>query len=112
MEIRNDKDFKGVFTTRHYGKNEIILELKGAILEFPTRTSIQIGIDQHIEDPVGSFINHSFNPTAKIEKGRVVALTSLSKGQEVTFNYNSTEDKLAEPFKCKFTGEWVKGKNE
>ena len=84
--------------------------LKWNVLEYPTRKSIQIGKNKNIEDAVGQFINHSFNPTTKIENGCVVALHDLPMGVEITFDYNVSEDKMATPFICKTTGKWVKGK--
>ena len=42
-----------------FGPNQVVRTLQGKILSWPTRTSICIGVDKHIEDRFGSVVNHS-----------------------------------------------------
>jgi hypothetical protein len=70
-----------------------------------TRTSIQIGILEHIEAGVfGSYANHSCQPNCAI-KGQVLqrpekslvqmySISRILKGQELCFDYASTETSL------------------
>lgn len=45
--------------------NKIVFELKGEIINYPTKTSIQIGPNEHIEDELGQFINHHCYPNTR-----------------------------------------------
>lgn len=74
------------------------------LLSQPTMYSLQVSKDTHIElDPeVLRYANHSCAPSVFFDTaaGKVVALTDLQAGDEVTFFYPSTEVKMAEPFPC------------
>ena len=109
MEIINNNNFKSLYSTKAYKKNQIIIKLSGTILDKPTRTSIEIGKDKHIEDELGQYMNHSFQPTCKIENGCVIALHDIEKGTELNFNYNESETKMACPFVDKTTNKMVSG---
>jgi len=118
LEIRTiKKGMKGLFSNRTFNKGEIVLLLKGNHFPFPTRTSIQVGKDKHIENYEGGHINHHCNPSANIliipdvEPAIVVANKTIFKGEEITFDYETTEIEMAEPFKCECHGNWVRGKN-
>jgi len=87
-----------LFATRDYRKGETVYYLQGLIMKKETQTSIQIGEDQHIEDGFGAFINHSFEPTCEIQGRHVIAVRPIKAGEELTFNYNVTENKVALPF--------------
>jgi hypothetical protein len=90
--------------------NDVVLELKGEILQSPTRESIQLGPNQHIFDKTGQFINHACNPTCKIVGRTVVVIDKLSKGDSVTFDYNSNEDVVSFPFYCNCHHKLISGK--
>ena len=93
---------KGVYTTEVFREGDVVVRLQGPIVDQPTRESIEIGPGQHIIDPIGSYVNHSFTPTTKVEgrgsDGVLIALTNLSTGRHVTFNYNDSETSMACPF--------------
>ena len=40
--------------------NDKIYKLKGVIYKEPSRTTIEIGKNKHIDDEYGIFMNHSF----------------------------------------------------
>ncbi len=94
----NSSGFRSVCAARSFPAGATVLQLSGDISSVPTRTSIEIGPDRHIEDPVGRFINHSFEPSCVIRDGAVVALHDIAAGDEVTFNYNDNETSMACPF--------------
>ena len=80
----------------------------------PTYTSIQVGPNQHVE--CGErlrYMDHSFQPTARIVVTmwtlRVVSLKSIKRGDPITFDYNTTEDVMAQPFQDYATGKMVAG---
>ena len=123
-EIRGNT--KGLFAEQPIEKWKIILMLRGKELSKPTRTSIQIQ-DKHIEDPKGGYINHHCQPSAYIEivpdfvgadpvsrntttpVAIVVAKKNIGKGEEITFDYETTETELLEPFRCDCHGRLIVG---
>jgi hypothetical protein len=46
-------------------------------------------------------MNHDCDPTTAIRDRDVVALRDIAPGDGITFDYNTTEYELAEPFKCR-----------
>ena len=120
------RDVKGLFAGEAIERWNIILTLRGKELSKPTRTSIQVQ-DKHIEDPRGGYINHHCEPNAYIEilpdfvgadpgsqnattlVAIVVAKKDIGKGEEITFDYETTETELREPFRCDCHGRWISG---
>ena len=121
------KNMQGLFANQSFTKGSLVLILQGEKFSNPSRTSIQIQ-DKHIEDSKGSYMNHHCSPnveikinstfvgsnlTAQFEKNQVVLVTAkkdIEKGDEITFDYETTEEKLTYPFKCDCHGRWIKGK--
>jgi SET domain-containing protein len=79
----------------------------------PTKYTVQVGRGVHIDVPAEygfeaildlfywRFMNHGCAPTVAIRGREVVALRAIDFGQEITFNYNTTEYDMAEPFACR-----------
>lgn len=85
---------------------EEILPLDGTVRPAPTRFSLQIGPDAHLDDmgPVDA-TNHSCEPSAFIDFAGAPdlvlrALRDLAPGDEVTIHYGATEYDMAAPFPC------------
>lgn len=89
-----------------------ILALDGRVSDTPTRYSVQIGPAEHL-DPFDllqpeerlrwrpwMFLNHHCEPNAVIEGRSLRALRDILPGEGVTFDYNTTEWEMAEPFDC------------
>lgn len=111
MEVADSKyvDGKGLILRKSVKKGEIVFVLSGRIFDHPTRESIHIGNNKHIYDEYGIFINHSFDPSVRIESINVIALKDLHDGDEITFNYNDSEINMANTF---YVGDvLVSGKN-
>lgn len=99
-----------LITDRPVGRDEVVLVLRGEIISQPTKYSIQIDEHKHLEpytDPQDvrsliRFLNHSCDPSAYInfDDLTVRALRNLEAGEEVNFNYNTTEYEMANPFRC------------
>jgi hypothetical protein len=100
MEIKHQPTINGLglFATKKYTKNEVIYVLEGIVSEHPARETIHIGNNQHILDKYGMYMNHSFEPTTWINGKNVIAVRNIEIGEELTFNYNQTELKMANPF--------------
>jgi len=86
------------------GIDTVVLVLSGPVLQEPTRTSIQIGNEGHVEDVKGAMVNHSCDPTCKVIKlhGSWVLITvkPVDVGDQITFNYNDSETSMSSPFVC------------
>jgi|MDTB01.2.fsa_nt_gb hypothetical protein len=109
MEIVRDGDFASVIATQDYEEGQLVNILKGDILSEPTRQSIEIAENQHITDDFAKYMNHSFNPNCSIQGYHIVALKKIIEGDELTFDYNTTESKLACPFIDRETNRLVAG---
>tara|TARA_B100001245_G_scaffold219523_1_gene189416 strand:- start:411 stop:782 length:372 start_codon:yes stop_codon:yes gene_type:complete len=109
-------DYSGLFASQQIDKNQLILVLDGNGFDVPTRTSIQVR-DKHIEDVNGGFMNHHCDPSAVIvvveliKEGLVVARRKIEEGEEITFDYETTEEHMAEPFHCECHGRLIEGWN-
>lgn len=103
----------GVFAKIIIPKDTIILHLEGVVIQEPTKYSIQVDTHQHLEIPENinpfsisayhwKFLNHSCLPNGyfNMQDKTFRALKNILKGEEITFNYNTTEYKLATPFQC------------
>jgi hypothetical protein len=90
-----------------------VLRLEGDFAAGPSRYSVQVGEQQHLDLASGltpdamrvrrpaAFMNHSCDPSMHVQGRDVIALRTLSPGDELTFDYNSTEAHLAVPFVCR-----------
>ena len=99
---------KGLFSLKFVPKGDIVFILTGPIKHTPCKYSIEIGKNQHILDDEGVFMNHSFDPSCKIDGKNVVAVKNIYIGHELCFNYNESETHMACPFEV--NGVKVKGK--
>jgi hypothetical protein len=91
---------------------DIIFEIRGEYAERPSKYSVQIDHNIHVdvvdtmttEDMLDRyywrFMNHHCEPTAYICDRQVIALRDISVWEEITFNYNTVEYDLSEPFFC------------
>ena len=109
MEIKNDKSYSRLVATTSYQSGEVVRILDGTIVESPTRTSIEIDTNKHIEDKYGIYMNHSFTPTCIIQNSSMVACKAIQPGDELTFNYNESETSMSHPFIDGDTGKSVQG---
>jgi len=90
-------------------RGTVVYHLSGPTFRKPTRTSIQVSRDQHIEDKLGRFINHNCDPTVNVVRTYLVAIKTIHPGDSITFDYNANEDEMSNPFMCRCCGRWVAG---
>lgn len=109
MEIKTKNNFKGLYASKEFELNYKIHKLDGEIRSKPTKITIEIAYKRHIIDSYGMYMNHSFDPSCKIIEGYIIAIQYIKKGEELTYNYNESETKLAYPFKDNITGELISG---
>jgi hypothetical protein len=118
---------RGLVALRAFAPGEVILQLEGRVTDRATRTSIQISEELHLDGPLPppagaapapsqpwQFLNHSCQPNSRIAAPRLLAVLPIAVGEEITFDYNTTEVDMAEPFPCacnspRCRGEMVRG---
>jgi hypothetical protein len=92
---------------------EVLLEVEGVFVDRPDRYSLQVDANLHIVPPPGvsreddaeryrwRYLNHSCRPNATFRGRLLVAVAPIGRGEEVTFDYNTTEVEIARPFECR-----------
>ena len=97
---------------RSVAKGEQLFTVDGTLTSTPNRYTVQIGHRTHVDVPAEygfeaildqfywRFMNHSCDPTVFIRGRSVITLKPVTFGQDITFNYNTTEFDMAEPFAC------------
>ena len=95
---------KGLFAAAAIAADEVLLTYDGPLIDHPTRLSIQIDDDKHIEGTDGSnaFLNHGCNPNAYVDWTNLClrARRTIASGEEVTCNYFTTDYELHTTFVC------------
>lgn len=104
-----DSDGNGrLLASRSFAPGELLFELVGTLKDRPSRHSVQIGERLHVrpdsegrpERVLWRYMNHSCEPSVAIRGIKVMALRSLEPGEEITFDYCTTEAMLISPFPC------------
>jgi uncharacterized membrane protein YeiB len=107
VEIIRNAGFASLHAVRSFARGEVVFPLRGRPVVRPTRFSIQVGSDAHLDpisdcaSPWGS-LNHGCDPNVAIDVSRrvIIARRAIAAGDELRFDYNTTEWELAEPFVC------------
>jgi len=101
--LRSDGQ-KCLIASAPISEGEILITYDGPITEHPTRYSIQIDDDKHIEGTPESnaYLNHSCAPNAYVDWNGVClrALRNIAPREEITCNYLTTDWELHEKFIC------------
>lgn len=110
--VRDVPHGAGLFSLRDFARGAEILPINGRLQKSPTRYSIQLDDGVHIEADGAlaeremrarhpwRFLNHSCEPNAAIDGRRLVALRAIRAGEQITFDYTTTEADMAEAFDC------------
>ena len=87
---------------RIFKTDEAIFLVDGAELDQPTVYTIQVGTDRHRLTTYGMYVNHSCHPNSYFDVENLVfrALQMINVGEEITFNYCTTEYDMSRPFQC------------
>lgn len=113
VRVESNNGFAGVFAARHYSRGDRLLPLDGHAPSPKTRYSIQIGVDRHLDPdsrPNGfpgatapwKYLNHACDPNLEIDLDAMcfAARRDIAAGEELTFNYLTTEWDMASGFQC------------
>ena len=93
-------------------EGEFLFRIEGERTATPTRYSVQLDEMTHIDlgvHPLETlldryywrFMNHHCEPSAVVRGQDVFAARSLRAWDEITFDYNTTEYRMAEAFPCR-----------
>lgn len=97
---------------RPIAPNQLLFRIESDETRHPTRHSLQVGPDLHLDLLPGHateelldfffwrYLNHHCEPNTMIRDREVIALRAIEPWESVTFNYNTTEYDMAEPFDC------------
>jgi len=110
-EVRDtDKYGKGVFATEDIKKDEIVAEFDGKIYEYEDDFSEDV-LNHAIQfekrrwrdsDGIARIINHSCEPNCGVKDlFKIVAMRNIKKGEELTWDYEMTEDNIDWRMKCR-----------
>lgn len=82
----------------------VVLSLEDDVTRMPVpiATSIQVGIDEHIDGPPTLYLNHSCEPNVFVDAGTltVVAIRDIEPGEDIQFFYPANEWHMSVPFEC------------
>ena len=112
ISIQHLYGMKGVFSLEFIPAGTVVINLadEGKVVNSPTRTSIQIGEQYHIEHSTGAFINHDCNPTCRVDGAILLSIIDIGKDDEITFDYNKNESMTSSPFICRCCGKNIRGR--
>jgi uncharacterized membrane protein YeiB len=107
VEIIRGAGFASLHAVRSFAPGEVVVPLEGYPAAQPSRYTIQVGTDAHL-DPISdpkspwAFLNHGCDPnvTVDVRRRAIVVRRAISAGDELRFDYNTTEWELAESFVC------------
>jgi len=102
---------RGLFTHRAWRKGDIVLIVKGKTRYFQATTPEEcyqypnwFAVNKNTwVDPNAPYVylNHSCNPSLGIFYGRIfIATRDIAPGEELTFDYSTTEDELDWEMRC------------
>ncbi len=90
----------------------VLFSITGRETPTPTRYSLQVGATLHLDQDCARskdevvqcyfwrYMNHHCQPTVDIHDRAVRARRTIQVGEAITFDYNTTELDMAEPFAC------------
>lgn len=102
-----------VIATEAISVGEVILEIRGVFVDRPSKYSVQVDDDLHVELPgveglthepdkhPWRYLNHSCEPNAALVGLTLVCVRPIRQWEEVTFDYNTTEYEMSTPFTCR-----------
>lgn len=85
-------------------EGEVLFHLSGEIIDHPTKYTIQLDESRHVvtSSLLWKSMNHACEPNVVVDvtNREMRAACDITAGEELTFNYNTTEWDMASPFHC------------
>lgn len=104
IELRRGDEGLGVFAVEAISAGDVLIALAHVFVDRPERHTIQL--DAHLHQAgtgeIDDYLNHSCDPNCALnfEHLELVALRPLAVGEELSFNYLTSEWDMAAPFDC------------
>ncbi len=93
-----------MYAVERISKGTIVYAFKGTECDKPNMHTVQVGEGKHVDlGNCGSrFTNHSCNPSTRLdwETYDLIATRDIEVGDEITFNYITSEFAMDAPFEC------------
>ncbi len=105
--LRDATKGRALFALEPIASNEVIVEFEQNFIDVPTWTSMQVDEETHQDatdrDALENYVNHACRPNGYIEFSTLTlrARRTIESGEELTFNYNTTEWNMTQGFQCK-----------
>ena len=104
VEIAECSYGQGVICAEPIAAGTKVFDVEGTELRAATMYSIQIAPDLHLDphDAIWRFVNHHCAPNLRVvlRDRAMIALGDINVGEELFFNYLSTEWDMHAPFAC------------
>jgi len=114
IEVKEQDGYKGVFAKETIAPESVIFYLNGTLTKLPTKYTIELSRNCHLSFPTirkkrnadlnynWQYLNHCCEPNGYINPSDRTfrALREIAPGEEINFNYLTTESALAVPFTC------------
>lgn len=104
IAMRPGADGIGVFAVEAISAGETLLALAHVFVEHPERHTIQLDVHLHQAGTgeIDDFLNHACAPNAVLdfEHLELRAARPIAAGEELSFNYLTSEWDMAAPFAC------------
>jgi hypothetical protein len=113
VEMKRSKGYKGLYARKDIIAGSVIFVLKGRISGRGNKYSVELSRGKHLDFPLTrkpndhldyawQYVNHSCEPNGYVNAAELsfCALRDIGEGEEITFNYLTTEYELASPFLC------------
>jgi hypothetical protein len=107
IQVVNEEGYNRLVAIAPIKKDEVLHYISGKETKERTKYTIEVLNNEHIDDPFFRYCNHSFDPNVRIELKQVSANRDIKVGEEIKFNYYTTESEICSPFVDKDTGKKV-----
>jgi len=95
---------KALRAQRPIPNSSVVLSLASEVTRItePTATSIQVGINEHIDGPPTLYLNHSCEPNVFVDASTldIIAIRDIELGEDIQFFYPANEWHMSVPFEC------------
>jgi hypothetical protein len=101
-----------VVAVRRFEVGDLVMGIQGERVATASRYTLQVDGDHHVAVPEHlssqeiieqypwRFLNHSCEANTMVHDSEVYAIKPIDAGEEVTFNYNTTELEIVHSFEC------------
>lgn len=115
VEVSNNDGMFSLVAGQNLRAGRSLFRINGELTDRASRYSVQVEKALHIDLPESPselgfelmrerhpwcFLNHGCEPNARIKGREVFARRDIAAGEQITFDYTTTEWEMAEAFRC------------